>query len=273
MSAPRARADWHYLAYAGQVGNPSLHPFGRGASDCLIAALDVGPGERVLEIGCGTGWTLLRLALSADVCVDGADLLAPMVETARRRRALAGAASRVGLLRADGCALPFRDGSYHRVYTESVLGFQDEAHARGMLAEVYRVLRPGGRYVANEAVWRAGASPQAVSQLVAAGIADFGVAVASPQPWADLDWLRVMGEVGFRDGATYPLPARGGRVSRAPFLHSLRLALAALPTVAGMARARLLPSLAARRLMYRRRFGRRWPPGAEIEARLFVLER
>ena len=78
---------------------------------------------------------------------------------ARRRLRLAGLGKRSSVQPVKpGERLPFGDATYDRIYTESVLGFQDEAGTEALLSEICRVLKPGGRFVANEAIWRAGVS-------------------------------------------------------------------------------------------------------------------
>jgi len=57
--------------------------------------------------------------------------------------------------------------------------------------EIFRVLKPGARFVANEAVWRAGVSAERVAAVNAACLADFGVRQASAEPWALPDYRRL----------------------------------------------------------------------------------
>jgi ubiquinone/menaquinone biosynthesis C-methylase UbiE len=93
----------------------------------LARLLDVGPGTRVLELGCGTGIALgVMRGRGADVV--GVDLHGP-----------AG-------LRADAARLPFVDGRFDLVLDFGVL---QHLPAGGSLAldEVARVLRPGGAYL------------------------------------------------------------------------------------------------------------------------------
>src|SRR6187551_1385445 len=65
----------------------ALGPFGRAALDRLAPA----PGERLLDVGCGSGGTLLELAarLGGTGEVLGADISRPLLEHARRRLAAA----------------------------------------------------------------------------------------------------------------------------------------------------------------------------------------
>nr|MBF6592701.1 methyltransferase domain-containing protein [Ktedonobacterales bacterium] len=117
-----------------------------------LALLAVQPGERVLEVGVGTGRVLVELAravadgrLPAVPLVAGIDLSPVMVATAARRLAAAGlsalAEPRVG----DACALPFADGSFDAAFSSYVLDLLPASDIAGALAELRRVLRPGGR--------------------------------------------------------------------------------------------------------------------------------
>jgi len=101
------------------------------------------PGRRALELGCGTGIFLLRVAPSGARIV-GLDLSEDLLGKARAR--VQGLAN-VVLHRGNAEQLPYASGSFDAVYGSSVLHHLDLGHA---LAEVFRVLKPGGRSVFTE---------------------------------------------------------------------------------------------------------------------------
>jgi len=114
------------------------------------------PGRRVLDVGCGDGRFALALA-QAGAQVSAVDADPQMVEAARRRFHEAGCAG--DILLADASALPFADGRFDLVTAITVLCFLTEPAPA--LAEIARVLRPGGRLVLGElaraslwALWR-----------------------------------------------------------------------------------------------------------------------
>lgn len=100
------------------------------------------PGVRVLDLCCGSGDLTLALAAAAHPAslVIGSDFARPMLDAARRK----GARRRAGivLLEADALALPFKDGSID-VLTVA-FGFRNLTSYERGLAEMLRVLRPGG---------------------------------------------------------------------------------------------------------------------------------
>ena len=100
----------------------------------------------MLDIGCGTGSTLVLLAREFDAHVLGVDLTVQVLEQARERVAEKGAEGRVQLMLADGGCLPLKSGIFECVIVESVLV---HAEAGRLLREVSRVLLPGGRLGAN----------------------------------------------------------------------------------------------------------------------------
>ena len=95
-------------------------------------------GERVLEIGCGTGCDLLQFAKYGAKAV-GIDITTNHVRLARER---VGNLARV--LLGSGSNLPFPDESFDYVYSHGVLHHADQP--RRMAEEIFRVLRPGGRF-------------------------------------------------------------------------------------------------------------------------------
>jgi trans-aconitate methyltransferase len=111
-----------------------VHELAEGAIEWLAAK----PGERILDLGCGDGQLTRRIAASG-ASVVGIDSSSAMVSAARGR----------GLKVDQGQAekLPYPDRTFEAVFSNAALHWvqgQDE-----MLAQVHRVLRPGGRFVAE----------------------------------------------------------------------------------------------------------------------------
>ena len=135
-----------------------LSPFydllaGSSERACRAAGLDLlgaMPGERILEIGPGTGGALPDLAgrLAPDGLVWGLDLSPGMLRKARGRVRRTGIQARTGLAAGDAAAVPFAPGSFDGVFMAFTLELFDQVDIPVVLAECRRVLRPGGRIVA-----------------------------------------------------------------------------------------------------------------------------
>ena len=99
-------------------------------------------GARVLEVGCGPGHLSIRLA-EQGLDVTGLDLDPSMIERARANAIEADATNRPTFVVGDAAALPFPDATFDvAVSTFSVHHWTEPATG---LAEIGRVLRPGGR--------------------------------------------------------------------------------------------------------------------------------
>jgi ubiquinone/menaquinone biosynthesis C-methylase UbiE len=114
----------------------------------LIEALAPSPGERLLEIGPGTGYYTLDVAGRVDR-LDIFDLQQEMLDHTTRRAAEAGVENVVPQ-EGDARALPYEDASFDGAYLVTVLGEIPDQQAA--VDELARVLRPGGRLVFGEIV-------------------------------------------------------------------------------------------------------------------------
>src|SRR6185312_8134368 len=117
---------------------PALHP---GRVDA-IARMAIKPGDRVLEVGVGTG--INAVLYPRDCTVTGVDLSSSMLEKAHERIARKGVRN-VRLLEMDAANLKFADDSFDIVYAPYVISVVPDPVA--VTREMRRVCRPGGRIV------------------------------------------------------------------------------------------------------------------------------
>ena len=128
----------------------TAQPTWRASCAAMAARLPAGEGLRVADLGCGPGVSTIQVARRRPHDrVVGLDFARRMLLEARRRaRADGQPANRITWLRADAVALPFRDASLDALTGHSFLYLLPDQPAA--LAEMRRVLRPGGRLVLME---------------------------------------------------------------------------------------------------------------------------
>jgi demethylmenaquinone methyltransferase/2-methoxy-6-polyprenyl-1,4-benzoquinol methylase len=104
----------------------------------LVELADVRPGTRMLDLACGTGDIAFEGARRGASAV-GLDITASMVDLARAKAG----SERLSWLLGDMAALPVASGSFDLVTTG--YGLRNTSDLPGALADIHRVLRPGGR--------------------------------------------------------------------------------------------------------------------------------
>lgn len=125
-----------------QTWDPAVYnqnaAFVPGLAGGVLEWLNAQPGEHILDLGCGDGQLTAKLA-DAGAVVRGFDASAQMAAAARGR----------GLEVDEGSAehLPYADATFEAVFSNAALHWMQDQDA--VLAEVHRVLKPSGRFVAE----------------------------------------------------------------------------------------------------------------------------
>jgi ubiquinone/menaquinone biosynthesis C-methylase UbiE len=139
--------------------NPSACPYGQRfwieaphpiiTRTRLRQVLGPSPGERVLEIGPGTGYYTLDLAqwVGPDGMVEIFDIQQEMLDHTLRRAVQSGLAN-VAAKRGDATRLPYGEGSFDAALLVAVLGEIPDGDAA--MRELRRVLKPAGRLIVGE---------------------------------------------------------------------------------------------------------------------------
>ncbi|MBK8922947.1 MAG: class I SAM-dependent methyltransferase [Saprospirales bacterium] len=169
---------------------PFIHARGRGGTRALMEMLRPEAGEAVLELGFGTGHTLVEVAAMAPGTVlYGVEKSPLMLRTAAARLRFCGL--RGIHMQIYGDRLPFADQFFDAVYCESVLAILPDEVLPGMFHEIFRVLKAGGRFCCNESLWLPAVEMETIKQINRECRAAFGLVQAPaefgfPEQWFEL---------------------------------------------------------------------------------------
>ena len=157
-------------------GEGYMSPGGPAEVDLVLHELELG-GKSVLDIGCGAGGIDLHLIEAHQASrVTGIDIEPGLIERCRRLAASKGLEDRLEFLAVDPGPLPFEEGRFDVVFSKDAIIHIPDKEA--LVHDVYRVLRPGGWFVASD--WLAGyegaPSPAMQAYIEAEGL---GFALAS----------------------------------------------------------------------------------------------
>jgi SAM-dependent methyltransferase len=199
-------------AASAPVGNPGVLP-GRAGSwvnayldrplHAAVAGLvDLQPDDDLLDVACGAGYFLTESAAHVGH-IAGVDLSEPKAALARQRLADRIAAGTAEVAQGDAGALPFEEGRFSAVTCSDAFPFFPDSDRA--LAEMCRVLRPGGRAAID------------MNPTVPEGNESHRMRGPGGEFWAwnDADVRRKMEAAGFGDVAITHVPGTDGRVLNA----------------------------------------------------------
>ncbi len=163
-------------------GEGFLSPGGEPEVARLVEGVDF-TGRSVLDIGCGAGGIDVALVANHGAGhVTGMDVEDGVLSHARGVVARRGLGDRIGLVKVAPGPLPFPPDAFDIVFSKDSIVHIPDKHA--LMREVFRVLKPGGWFVASD--WLIGhdrqPSPEMAAYIAAEGL-DFGM--ASPSRYAD----------------------------------------------------------------------------------------
>ncbi len=119
-----------------------FHGRGLAATEELLAKLELGPDNAVLDAGCGIGGPARYVADRFGCQVTGIDLTKEFCAVALRLNAIVGLDDRITIEVGSATALPFSESSFDAAYSQNVsMNIADKERFYG---EIFRVLKPGG---------------------------------------------------------------------------------------------------------------------------------
>ena len=159
-------------------GEGFLSPGGSDEVRRVVEDVDLA-GKHVLDIGCGSGGITLFLAREYEPAgIVGFDVEQPVIDLATRRAAEQGLTDRARLVRGAPGPLPFADRGFDLVFSKDALIHVADKEA--LSEDIFRVLKPGGRFAASDWLTSHDGEPsQAMRAYLAAEGLSFGMASAA----------------------------------------------------------------------------------------------
>ena len=157
------------------------------------AFADLTPGEAVADLGCGGGIDVILAArqVGPTGSVTGVDMTPEMINRARNAATEAGLGEQVTVLVADMAATGLADASVDVVISNCVINLSPDKDA--VYAEIFRILRPGGRVAISDITLSEPIDPELSARLQDSWAGCMGGAIP------ETDYVRIVSEAGFTD--------------------------------------------------------------------------
>ncbi|HEY2421938.1 MAG TPA: class I SAM-dependent methyltransferase [Neobacillus sp.] len=178
--------DLTYLDLLAKFGIGGAHPGGITLTKDLLSSENISRNSYVLDAGCGTGQTAAYIYQQYQARVVGLEINTIMVEKAKRR--FQTQQLPIPIIAGSIENIPFENNTFDFILSESVLAFVQKPKA---LREFYRVLKNGGRLIANEMTINNRLSQKAESEIKTFYSLDSLL--------LEEDWRHLLEELGFQE--------------------------------------------------------------------------
>lgn len=187
------------LQYFGYAHADYLHAKGKQATYNLIEVMQPQQGDNILEVGFGTGATLVQMASHAkSVKLTGYELEPIMFKKGSTRIKFCGLKNKINLnLLLNKNKFPAVDNTLDKVYAESIIGIQEGDDFINLLNEIKRVLKPNGILVFNETIWLDSTSKTTAIKINEKGKQLFGIIQSNATYTHTGNWQTLLNNLGF----------------------------------------------------------------------------
>tara|TARA_R110002049_G_scaffold252877_8_gene428204 strand:- start:2269 stop:3093 length:825 start_codon:yes stop_codon:yes gene_type:complete len=187
------------LEYFGNSHASHIHARGKVSTNKIIELLEAREDERILEIGFGTGTTLVQMVTHYKAEFWGYETSKVMYQKALKRVRFCKAHEKINLILIENKNhFPVPDNTFDRVYAESIIAIQEDIDFLNLLCEIKRVLKPNGVLLFNETIWMDTTNRSKAQKINSECKKSFGIIQANHDYLHIADWKNLLTKIGFR---------------------------------------------------------------------------
>lgn len=184
-----------FLDFHAKKGTGFLHPGGISMTNVLLKEIDLEPELNILEIGCGTGATVVKLAKHNHCKLTAIDQSEKMLKAARQRAWFNKVTAKIKFIQiTNQSKLPFEDDTFDVIYAESVLAIIEPNQLGFLMDEISRVLKPNAKFISNDAIWKDTTDIKMIEQINSMCLRDFGIVQSTSTPAHKKEWIHLFEE-------------------------------------------------------------------------------
>ena len=187
------------LDYFGNSHASHIHARGKLSTNKLSELLKPQENEKILEVGFGTGATLIQNASQSKAEFFGYDMSPIMHQKALKRIKFCGMTDRISLsLLEKKNHFPAENNTFVKVYAESIIAIQEAEDFKNLFLEIKRVLKPNGVLLFNETIWLDTTSKKTAENINEQCKKAFGIIQANHEYAHLRDWKKILIELDFK---------------------------------------------------------------------------